>query len=103
MMNPKYTFVEGKESGESACRIDEGVYKGVVFKYGEVDFNEMEDEQLKLSFNYYVFNGIDLIKDETDFKQVAGNILVNLLDNHLSEGIDDGNDRDNHSEELGTD
>ena len=34
---------------------------------------------------------------------VAGNILVNLLDNHLSEGIDDGNDRDNHSEELGTD
>ena len=50
-----------------------------------------------------MFNGIDLIKDEKDFKQVAGNILVNLLDNHLSEGIDDGNDRDNNSTELGTD
>jgi|TARA_B100000073_G_C23327620_1_gene409416 hypothetical protein len=102
-MTPKYTFVEGKESGEYACRIDEGVYKGVVFKYGEVDFNEIENEQLKLSFNYYVFNGINLIKDEKDFKRVAGDVLVDLLDNHLSEGIDDGNDRDNHSEELGTD
>jgi hypothetical protein len=87
-MTPKYTFVEGKESGEYACRID---------------FNEIENEQLKLSFNYYVFNGINLIKDEKDFKRVAGDVLVDLLDNHLSEGIDDGNDRDNHSEELGTD
>ena len=50
-----------------------------------------------------MFNGINLIKDETDFKRVAGDVLDDLLDNHLSEGIDDGNDRDNHSEELGTD
>ena len=50
-------------------------------------------------FDYYLLENSDQVKDENDFKEVAGDILVDILENHSSE-IGYGNDRDNNSENL---
>jgi hypothetical protein len=97
-MPVKYEIVVGEKTTESAVRIEEGQYKGVVLKYGKVGFHELEEE-CRLYFDYFLIKESDLVKDEDHFKEVAGDILVDLLENHLDEGVINGNDGNDNFEE----
>ena len=97
-MPTKYTIVEGKNSAAAAIRIDEGKYKDVVVKYGRVGFDEKESE-CRLYFDYFVLENEEVVEDNDDFKEVIGDILVELLENHLEEGGFDGDDGNHHLEE----
>tara|TARA_R100001079_G_scaffold38202_1_gene19266 strand:- start:440 stop:745 length:306 start_codon:yes stop_codon:yes gene_type:complete len=100
-MNPvKHEIVQGKNTGEFAVKICEGKYDDVIYKYGNVGLKEI-NEECRLYFDYYLLENGDQVKDENDFKEVAGDILVDILENHSSE-IGYGNDRDNNSEESGS-
>ena len=92
-----YKFVVGNKSQESAIKVDEGKYEDVVFTFGKVGFHEAEGE-CRLQFDYYILDNAERVDDDDKFKEVAGDILVDILENHPSE-IGYGNDRDNNSEE----
>ena len=69
-----------------------GNYKGTIFHFGKVKFVE-ENEQIRLQFAYYVIS-CDLMKpkaleNDTDFKQYAGDLLVQLMSANLEEDIID--------------
>ena len=49
-------------------------------------------------FDYYLLENGDQVEDENKFKEVVGDILVDILENHPSE-IGYGNDRDDHTSE----
>lgn len=83
----------------------DGVYKGVIFKYGRVEFpniNEIDEtDELVLDFDFYILedNNVDLSDRET-FSQTVGNLLVELimfevdrknLEKYLKEDDVDGN------------
>ena len=80
----KYKFVEGKKTGESAIQIDEGKYADVVFIYGKVGFNERTND-CHLYFDYLVLDKDEIVEDHDDFKEVIGDILVDVLENHAEE------------------
>ena len=93
----KYKFVEGKKTGESAIQIDEGIYAGVVFTYGKVGIDERTND-CHLYFDYLVLDKDEIVEDHDDFKEVIGDILVDVLENHSTE-IGYGDNRNDHSEE----
>ena len=96
MSHKEYTFVTNSK-GDTAIRIDDGDYKNVVLAFGKVGFNELEEE-CRLYFDYYLLENGDQVEDENKFKEVVGDILVDILENHPSE-IGYGNDRDDHTSE----
>jgi|TARA_E500000305_G_C3957066_1_gene205126 hypothetical protein len=93
----KYKFVQGATTQESAIKIDEGKYKDVILTYGKVGLHETDNE-CRLQFDYYVVENSERVTDDAEFKEVAGDILVDILENHTEE-FEYGNDRDNNSEE----
>ena len=99
MSHKKYTMVTNTK-GDTAIRIDEVKYENVVLIFGRVGFNEIEEE-CRLYFDYYLLENGDQVEDENDFKEVAGDILVDILENHPAE-IGYGNDRDDNTEESGS-
>ena len=100
-MNPvKYEFVDGAKSEKAAIKISEGAYTDLIFAFLKVGLNEI-DKECRLYFDYLLIENRELVQDEDDFKEVAGDILVDILENHPAE-IGYGNDRDNHSEESGS-
>tara|TARA_R100001463_G_scaffold87343_1_gene142012 strand:- start:267 stop:569 length:303 start_codon:yes stop_codon:yes gene_type:complete len=93
----KYKFVEGKNTGEHAIQIDEGKYADVVYVYGKVGIDERTND-CRLYFDYNILDNSEVVEDDDDFKEVIGDILVDLLENHLEEGDIDGDSRNDHSE-----
>ena len=92
----KYKFVQGKDTGETAVQIDEGKYTDVVYTYGKVGLDEREGE-CRLYFDYFLLDKDDNVEDHDDFKEVIGDILVDVLENHSTE-IGYGDNRNDHSE-----
>ena len=64
--------------------ITEGVYKGVIFKYGRVEFPNIEtldeNDELVLDFDFYILedNNVDLSDRET-FSNTVGKLLMELI------------------------
>lgn len=93
-----YCFIYPKDDKETAhIKIIEGPYKNTTFKYGKVKFKEI-DEQVHLQFAYYVLES-DVMKpkkmeSDPDFKQFAGDLLVEIMGSEIEQEIID---------EVGTD
>ena len=89
-----YHYVTHKETDEQGYRVAEGKFAGVVWTYNNVklpmygDDGELVDleeaEQLPLSFEYeVVHNPTDEDLDTGEFAAMAGDILVNIIDESL--------------------
>ncbi len=90
---PKYEYVDSPVNPEvGAIKILEGDFEGLVYQYGKAAFNERDDGQCELNFQFTAFDkpeDIDLKSDE--LYNVMGNILVEVLEEHLenTEGLAD--------------
>ena len=92
--HPSYHYVTHKETDEQGYRVAEGKYAGVVWEYRNVrlpmydDSGELvnldEAEQLPLSFEYQVlYNPTDEDLTTSEFRQVIGDILLEVIDASL--------------------
>ena len=90
-----YCLIYPKDDKDSVhIRLLEGPYKGTIYKYGKVKFEEKNDF-MHLLFAYYVLEStVDkprkLEKDE-DFKNYIGNLLVNIMSANIDEEVYDEN------------
>lgn len=84
----KYTLIDKMaKNGMAVLRLNEGPYEGVQFYFGETRFIESKDSsECKLEFDFGVveaveYNAEELEKSE-EFQQIAGDILIGLIEEH---------------------
>jgi len=84
-----YKFVSRKEDSWASIVITGGRYSGIVYQYGRIALNEEEDAEgnLTLSFDYTIMDNYGISNDEIhdDFRNLLGDILVDVLDDQLKE------------------
>lgn len=99
-MTAKYEMVEGKQTGELAIRLLESPYEGVIVKVGKVAIHE-EADGASLAFDYDILKG-DPESEGQNFGEVLGNIIVDIIENHTSEILEnnDGNDGEDNPSQL---
>ena len=90
--NKRYVFAQREGEEHSCVKIVEGKYKDVIYHYGRVAFapeSEMlPDGRLPMKFDYTVDknpNNLDLL-DNSEFIDYIGDILLELLEEKLSNG-----------------
>ena len=88
-----YCFINPKDEKDTThVRILTGPYKDTLFKYGKVSFKE-ENGQAHLLFAYYVLESPVMkpkkLEQDADFKQYAGDLLVDLMRSNLDEEMID--------------
>ena len=88
-----YCFIYPKEDGQSVhIKFLEGPYKGTIFKYGKVKFQE-KDEQVYLLFAYDVLESPvkkpSKLEKDGDFKNYIGDLLVELMSENMEQDIID--------------
>ena len=79
---------EGDDSKLNAIRIDEGKFEGLIYIYEDVMMGEeTKDGGMNLHFTLKPaqWKNNNHLKDEQEFHQIAGDILVSCLEKGLSE------------------
>ena len=84
MSVPSYKVVVNAKDGENGVEITEGKYEGVIYTYGEVQFLPVEeDTPPTINFTRAVRkcpeDMKDTISDDTEFNQIMGDILIEML------------------------
>tara|TARA_Y100001938_G_scaffold138341_1_gene203665 strand:+ start:691 stop:1077 length:387 start_codon:yes stop_codon:yes gene_type:complete len=69
-----------------ALKITEGDFEGLLYQYGEVNFNELDDGQMEVKFRYNMIENPKEIEENQDMVNFMGDILVELLEDQLGEG-----------------
>jgi hypothetical protein len=88
-----YCYMYPKDDPQSVhIRLLDGDYKGTVYKYGKVKFEEKND-QVYLLFAYDVIESVvdkprKLEKDEA-FKNYIGDLLVEIMGNNIEQEVID--------------
>jgi hypothetical protein len=88
-----YCFIYPKDEKDiTHIKLLSGVYKDTLFKYGKVSFKE-ENDQVRLLFAYFVLESPMMkakkLEKDPDFKQYAGDLLVELMTSNLDEEMID--------------
>ena len=93
-MIPKYEVINNGDNKLSSIKITDGEYKGLEYKYGEVDFSV--PDVLKFTVEVVNYPGEDLITlpIQGALKEMMGDILYNILhqqvNDHFAESNNDG-------------
>tara|TARA_B100001964_G_C13984647_1_gene487814 strand:- start:69 stop:437 length:369 start_codon:yes stop_codon:yes gene_type:complete len=99
---PDFDYVENpKDPDQHAIRIIDGHYKGIVYTYGVVGFEE--EKELTISFSYDIIENpkkIDVL-DDIRFRDIMGDILTIILKYNVSDKKDAGKSRNNDIEKSG--
>lgn len=87
----RYTFAQRPGDDFSCIKIVEGKYKDVIYKYGKVQFAQEEnaDGKLPLQFEWTLLKKpeeLDLDIDKEAFLVYIGDILIELLDERITDG-----------------
>jgi hypothetical protein len=100
LSDPPITVVENRKSGVEALRLTDGPYKGIIYSYGKVSFEE-EGEHCHMNFEYDIIDDIGMEYDPDDFVTYIGDILSYLIVKQLQEnsisytgGIDENRNED---------
>ena len=97
-MPENYTYVSRGTEQWASIMITKGEYEGVIYQYGRVSVakEENEDGTMPLSFDYNVIDQNGHNKEKLDssveFKNILGDILVEILDEQLEAGNLEYND-----------
>jgi len=102
MATPKYSYQENPTSDLTGFKIEEGVYKDVIYTYGKVSpIEDKESDKLKLKFEYNVHENPNKCNtDSGDFIDVIGDILA--IEVEKDTNGNSGKDRENGSQESTT-
>ena len=89
--NDTYSFVESATSGEEwHVKINDGDYKGIVYRYGKIQIHEI-DEEAKLKFQFKIIDLPEHLSEEelnSDdvFMTQLGDILTHIIEDSLDTG-----------------
>jgi hypothetical protein len=88
-----YCYIYPKDDAQAVhIKLLEGPYKGTIFKYGKVKFDE-KDSQVYLLFAYDVIEStIDKpkkLEKDIDFKNYIGDLLVEIMSNNIEQEVYD--------------
>jgi len=88
-----YCFIYPKDDGTAVhIKLLDGPYKDTIFKYGKVKFEE-KDGLMYLLFAYDVIESPVMkpkkMEKDPDFKQYAGDLLVELMGTNIEQEIID--------------
>lgn len=101
-----YRFIDPMDNQDLVqVELLEGLYKGTIYKYGKVSFEE-KGEDVYLHFDYNVVKS-DVkkpkkLEKEEDFKNHIGNILVEIMSANLEQDIVEDENGTVNIEESGT-
>ena len=86
--NKRYVFAQRPDDDYTCIKLVEGNYKGIIFKYGNVGFKPVEDdEKMSVIFDYNVLkNPNDVDYDTQEFIDYIGDILIELVEEQLATG-----------------
>jgi hypothetical protein len=98
-----YTNVVNSDKTKTGIGLTEhaGEYFGVIYEYGEVSFakEENQDGTLNVSFDWKLIDSNGLSTEsfnKEEFKNMLGDILVDIIDKHIEQGTLGYEDRDNN-------
>lgn len=77
-----YKFAPEFDSDESlpaAIRLLEKEFKDIVVRIGKVSFTELDEKELKMSFDYEILSGKVKEKKKKDLEITIGNLLHDLI------------------------
>lgn len=80
---PEYKFVESLVVGHDTCPIEilSGKFKGIIYKYGQISLNEIDDGQLQVNMNIEIIKAPDEFdQQEKEFTQTIGEIFVDVVE-----------------------
>ena len=88
----KYVFAQKDVTDYSCIKLTEGKFKDVIYHYGRVQLaeekEELPDGRLPMRFDYTVDknpNDLELL-DNKEFIDYIGDILLELLEEHIKNG-----------------
>ena len=85
----RYTFVTQEGQNWTCVGNRNGIYDGVIIKYGRISVAEAEDEKgnLPFKFEYDIVDPNGLLRESFDeeFFTLIGDILVSVIDDNLKE------------------
>ena len=86
--NKRYVFAQRPDDDYTCIKLVEGNYKDIIFKYGNVGFKPVEDdEKMSVIFDYNVLkNPNDVDYDTQEFIDYIGDILIELVEEQLATG-----------------
>jgi hypothetical protein len=100
-----YCYIYPKNEKDTVhIKLLTGKYKDTIFRYGKVSFRENGDN-MHLLFAYYVIQSPIMkpkkLEKDLDFKQFAGDLLVNIMSANLDEEIiDESGNSDSEESDL---
>ena len=86
--NKPYVFAQRPDDDYTCIKLTEGKYKDIIYKYGNVGFKPVEDdEKMSVIFDYNIMkNPNDVDIDEEEFINHIGDILIDLVEEQLATG-----------------
>ena len=97
-----WNYVIPQDEGTTVgIKILKGEYTDTVYQYGKVGFDEQENGDIFLRFIYNVIETTrnkEELEKSVDFKNYIGDILVNIMEQNMAEGLIDETGTD-YSEE----
>jgi len=88
----RYAFVTNNEDETQCIGIKGGTFEGVIYKYGKVSIPDPDElnkkSDLPLSFHYDIVDNNSIPKEwfAEEFNTLAGDILVDILEEQMKEG-----------------
>lgn len=99
LAEPPFVVVESRKSGVEAIKLTSGPYRGIIYSYGKVKFDE-DGDSCKLNFEYEVHeNHMEYVQEE--FETYIGDLLQFIIMDQLQKneitytgGIDENRNED---------
>jgi hypothetical protein len=84
-----YKFDDDSKIQPVPVIMTEGKYEGLRFQYGRISFDEKEEDNMCLTFDYNIIDNPNNIKEDKELVDAMGNILMDVIQVELNEVDED--------------
>jgi|TARA_B110000908_G_scaffold154158_1_gene191268 hypothetical protein len=80
-----YSFMTREGEEDSAFRINEGKFKGTIYKYSNINLPKEDNGNLRLSFKFDILDSAGHTRElyEDDWVELIGDILADQIDERM--------------------
>ena len=78
-------YMQNHKSGLQALKLTEEPYKGIMFTFGKVTFEERDEGRMTCNFEYNIIDDCDKEIDMVEFEQYISQILEVLIKQGIEE------------------